>query len=289
MSYSIKIDLHMHTTVSDGTDTPEEIIGKVKEAGIKLFSVTDHDSFSGASLIRYAREKEDPQFINGIEFSCQNSRGKYHILGYGYDDQAVKMRELVEKAHDIRMQKVSARLDFLRDEFGFTFREEDIESLYRHKNPGKPHIALLMIEYGYASSIKDAMQNYLNKKKFHNIMINPQEAVQAILEGNGIPVLAHPFFGDGDQLILGDDMEQRLRYLLDFGLQGIECFYSGFTPKLIGESLDLADRYGLYVTAGSDYHGKNKIVQLGDTGLEENSRGLSRIYRFLEKNGISNL
>ena len=82
-------------------------------------------------------------------------------------------------------------------------------------------------------------------------------------------MLAHPSYGNGDQLILGDDMDHRLRKLISFGLQGVEGFYSGFTPKIRREILAFAEQYGLYVTAGSDYHGSNKLVTLGDTGIEE--------------------
>ena len=99
--------------------------------------------------------------------------------------------------------------------------------------------------------------------------VRPEEAIKAILDSGGIPVLAHPFFGSGDQLIVGEEMEERLKHLLKYNLKGIECFYSGFTPKLIKQALDFASKYNLYVTAGSDYHGKNKLVELADTGYED--------------------
>ena len=99
-----KIDLHMHTTVSDGTDTPEEIFRNVKESGIELFAITDHDAIKGCEVIRQLRKPEDPQFLTGVEFSCRDEEGQYHILGYGYDPEAESMRTLVEKGHRIRME-----------------------------------------------------------------------------------------------------------------------------------------------------------------------------------------
>ena len=95
-------------------------------------------------------------------------------------------------------------------------------------------------------------------------------------------MLAHPFYGSGDELIIGKDMEDRLKRLLDFGLKGIEAFYSGFSVKLQKDALALADRYDMPVTAGSDYHGKNKLVELGDTGLCEGSEIPIRLARFFE-------
>ena len=96
-------------------------------------------------------------------------------------------------------------------------------------------------------------------------------------------MLAHPSYGDGDQLILGEEMDQRLRWLMERGLQGVEAYYSGFTGKLNREMLDFARRYGLYVTAGSDYHGKNKMIALGDTGLEDAAEGPEGLLRFLDQ------
>ena len=281
------IDLHMHTTVSDGTDTPEEIIEKVRDAGIEMFAVTDHDAVDGAvrinTMTESAPEGQMPVFLKGVEFSCQDELGKYHILGYGYDENSSSLRETVKKSHDYRMSKVMDRIDFLKDRFGFTFKQEDIDEIFRNANPGKPHISKMMIKYGYASSIEDAMNNYLNKKKFPNRTISPQEAVNSILSGGGVPVLAHGFFGDGSQLILGNDMEERIRHLLDFGIEGLECYYSGFTAKLVGQMLDFADKYDLYATAGSDYHGGNKLVRLRDTNLDKVSDDPGRVRKFLER------
>ena len=94
-------------------------------------------------------------------------------------------------------------------------------------------------------------------------------------------MLAHPSYGDGDQLILGAEMERRLQRLMGFGLQGVEAFYSGFTPRIRREVLSFAERFGLYVTAGSDYHGKNKMIDLGDTGLGEAAEWPEGLRRFL--------
>ena len=262
------IDLHMHSIVSDGTDSPEELLARVRQAGIGLFSVTDHDAIKCASLLPPLLKKGDPDFIAGVEFSCKDEQGKYHILGYGYDPEAPAIVETVEKAHWLRMKKVRARLDGLRSEFGFTFPEEEVARLLALNNPGKPHIGNLMVNYGYAKTKEEAIRDYINRIHVCSEYIRPEEAIRSILAAGGIPVLAHPSYGDGDQLILGEELEQRIRRLMDFGLQGLEAFYSGFTDKMRREVLALAERYELYVTAGSDYHGTNKLVALGDTGLK---------------------
>ena len=286
MKHPEKIDLHMHTTVSDGTDSPEQIIARVREAGIDLFSVTDHDAVKAGRIIPPLLAEGDPAFITGAEFSCRDEAGKYHILGYGYDPDAEPMRELVETGHRLRLSKVLARLDFLKKEFGFSFPKEELRRLFALDNPGKPHIANLMVRFGYAESKDQAITEFINRIHFRNEYVHPELAIRCILGGGGIPVLAHPSYGDGDQLILGEEMEERIRHLMGFGLKGVEAFYSGFTPRLCKEMLSVAARYGLYVTAGSDYHGKNKLIALGDTGLdlaEEWPKGLKAFLNDVER------
>lgn len=281
-----KIDLHTHTIFSDGTDSPSEIIEKAREAGLDLLSVTDHDSIRAGieipSLLEQMPAEQKTAFIRGVEFSCRDERGKYHILGYGYDPDIPGIAEVVAKGHEMRMQKTKARLAFLGEEFGFDFTEEEVEELLARDNPGKPHIANLMIQHGYASDKKEAISNYINKKKLKNVHVHPQEAIEGILKSGGIPVLAHPSYGDGDQLIVGEEMEQRLLRLMDFGLKGLEAFYSGFTPKIQSETIALAERHDLYITAGSDYHGGNKMIDLGWTNLEDLSEAPPGLLRFLE-------
>lgn len=278
-----KIDLHMHTSVSDGTDTPEEIIEKVREANIELFSVTDHDAIKGCSIVMGHRKNEDPVFITGIEFSCKDEEGQYHILGYGYDPEAEAIRDTVNEGHELRLSKLRERLDFLESKFGFRFSAADREGLFALDNPGKPHIANLMVRHGYAATKESAFRDYLNLYHAGSAYIRPETAVQAILKSGGVPVLAHPSYGRGDEIIVGEAMERRLRKLIGFGLQGIEAFYSGFTPKLISELLAFAGRYDLLITAGSDYHGQNKLVHLGDTNLPDKNDFPEGLLRFLQK------
>jgi len=282
MDLYARIDLHMHSSVSDGTDSPAELLDRVREAGLGLFALTDHDAVKGCRSIRALLREGDPAFLTGAEFSCRDEGGKYHILGYGYDPDSASMRRLVEFGHGLRIKKVRARLDFLKETFGFSFPEEELRRLFALDNPGKPHIANLMVRFGYAGSKEQAIQQFINRIRLRSEYIRPEQAIRSILDGGGIPVLAHPSYGDGDQLILGDEMDARIRRLMGLGLQGLEGFYSGFTPRLRREILSFAGRYGLYVTAGSDYHGKNKLVVLGDTGLADAAELPEGLLRFLK-------
>lgn len=283
MKYPEIIDLHIHTSVSDGTDAPKELIGLVKQAGIGLFSVTDHDAVKGCKTILEHLRDGDPAFLPGVEFSCKDEYGQYHILGYGYDINAKPINETVDKGHGFRLSKLQKRFDFLKSEFGFEFSDEDVSAVFSLDNPGKPHVGNLMVRYGYAATKEEAIKKYINR--FHSIdeYIRPEEAIEAITKSNGIPVLAHPSYGKGDELIQGSEMDGRLRRLMEYGLLGVEAFYSGFSPKLQKEMLDFADKYSLYVTAGSDYHGKNKLVVLADTNLPNVSDYPKGLIAFLKK------
>lgn len=275
------IDLHMHSTVSDGTDSPAEILKNVRETGLELFALTDHDAIAGCAEVRGLLRPEDPLFISGVEFSCRDEDGKYHMLGYGYDAEAPAMRKIVETGHRTRVAKVRERLSLLKRDFNITFPEEDVEWLFQNHNPGKPHIAKLMVKHGQASSIQDAFGKVLNSLHVASTYIRPEEAIEAILGSGGIPVLAHPPYGSGDEMILGKDMEHRLQKLVGFGLRGVEAFYSGFTEKLQTDMLGFAERFDLYVTAGSDYHGTNKMIALGDNNLEDAQQAPEGLRRFL--------
>ena len=289
MNMSGRIDLHMHTTFSDGTDTPREIVSRVRESGIALFAVTDHDSLEGCRIVRDLLTESDPAFLTGTEFSCRDEAGKYHILGYGFDPDAGSVQDVAAMGRAYRLHKTKTRIDYLQREFGMVFPEEALNELYAMENAGKPHIGNLMVRCGYARTRDEAIGQYINRIRFRQEYVRPEEAIRGILQAGGIPVLAHPAFGSGSQYITGEEMDGRLVRLMEFGLLGIEAFYFGFSKELCLEMLSFAKKYGLYVTAGSDYHGTNKVNGIGAAGLdlvEEVPEGLTR---FLADTGHAEL
>ena len=283
------IDLHMHSDFSDGTDSPEDLINNVKAAGIDIFSLTDHDEIKGCEELFRHLKADDPVFIPGVEFSTSDEEGKYHILGYAYDTGSPVMAQMIARFHEIRMYKLGRRVELLKEYYGFEFTDSDMEWLYSRNNPGKPHIANLMVRHGYAPDITSAIDNYVSNCRVRYQTVRPEEAIETILKSNGIPVLAHGFLGDGGQLLNNYEMEMRLIRLQDMGLAGIECFYSGFTPAMNSYMLYFSHKYNLLATAGSDYHGGNKNVRLGDTGIGTGTGERALIYMktidFLEEAG----
>lgn len=282
MAFSGRIDLHMHTTISDGTDTPEELLSVVKSAGITHFSITDHDAVAGAKIMMDLLSPGDPLFIPGVEFSCKDDLGKYHILGYGFDPSSPSILKVVEKGHENRMTEVRARIKALKDERSIVFPKEEIEKLMALPNPGKPHIGNLMVKYGYAESRKDAITGIINKLSVNSLDLAPDEVIDAIKNAGGVSVLAHPAFGSGTQKIFGKELESRVDHLIAMGLQGIEAYYSTFTKEIRDEVLLIAEKRGLLITCGSDYHGNNKTVRPGDIGTDSPDDYVQMISAFLK-------
>ena len=221
MTIPKKIDLHMHSTVSDGSNTPAELLDCVRQSGLELFALTDHDACKGSLQMIELLQEGDPGFITGVEFSCRDAEGQYHILGYGYDPASAPIREVIDNGHRVRMEKVQARLDFLKDRFGFDFPREELKKLLSLDNPGKPHIGNLMVKYGYARDKNQAIKEFIDQLHLKDQYLSPEEAIRGVLASGGIPVLAHPVYGSGDQLILGEEMEQRLLRLM--GFQKVVC------------------------------------------------------------------
>ena len=195
-----KADFHMHSVFSDGTDSPEELLDKIKIAGIDVFSLTDHDTCAGCEqMSALIKNNRAPYFIPGIEFSTEDEHGKYHILGYGFRMEDSEVTRVAAYCHESRLIKAQKRMDFLKDAFGFAFSDDEIRLVLQQNNPGKPHIARLCVSHGYAKSITDAIDNYLSKYPGKDEKLTPQQAIQTILLSDGVPVLAHGFFGSGAQ------------------------------------------------------------------------------------------
>ena len=271
-----KPDLHMHSVFSDGTDSPDLLVRNVRAAGLDLFALTDHDTVQGCAAVQALLQPGDPAFIGGVEFSCRDDRGRYHVLGYGIDAEKPAIREAVDYAHNGRLLKMRNRFVYLQEKYGFTFTEEERTELLRLKNPGKPHLVAMMLKKGYVRT-KDQGFEVFSGYRDTEPMLRPEEAIDAVTQAGGIPVLAHGILADGSKNLTEEEICARAERLKAAGLMGLECYYSTFTPRQREIMLALAERLGLLITAGSDYHGTNKTVQLGQTGCREPAR-LQRFY-----------
>ena len=259
-----KIDLHLHTTSSDGSDTPSELLSRAGEVGLTVISVTDHDTLEGC-IRAIEIPQNDVKIITGIEFSCHYF-GKdgfdCHILGYGFDPKSPELLAAIAHGRQMRFIKLEARLEYLASQYNIVFDKEELDWLRSLNSTAKPHIARLLVKRGLADNISDAIDKYLNGKKFPDDRIDAGEAIRAIISAGGIPVYAHPIGGERERRLTMAELEPRVKALIPFGLGGLECYYSRYSTEEERLLIDLAKRYGLLISAGSDYHGKNKTVEL---------------------------
>ena len=261
------IDLHIHTTASDGSDSPAELARKV--AGLRIFSVTDHDTIDGALQM----ENLVPQgtvYIRGVEFSCVSPAGKCHILGYGYDPRHPALLAALEEGRTLRLEKLQRRLEALRAHFGIILTDDELSRLYSLNSPGKPHLGKILLDRGLAETLDGAIQTYLKIRVPGRDRIDAGGTIAAIEKAGGRSVWAHPLGGEGEKRLTPEKFEDQLQTLLAAGLKGMECHYSRYSREEIQFLRDRAAAHGLTVTGGSDYHGINKRdLELGMLSMED--------------------
>lgn len=262
------IDLHMHTTASDGTDYPEDLIKKIKEKGIRTFAVTDHDTIDGSMEMGWLIPN-GVMFFRGIELSCVTSIGRVHILGYGFDPENSVFKAMLQKGKDLRRQKLDRRIAYMKEECGIPISDIEIDAFHRMKSCGKPHLANMLINKGYAKTKNEAIQKYIDPSGTEDMRISSSVAIAGIKEAGGIAVWAHPlgegFYRDknGRRFHNMQQCYAQLQELIRQGIMGLECWYSQYSEEQIKGLLQAAEAYHLYVSGGSDYHGKNKDIELG--------------------------
>ena len=250
-----KIDLHIHTVYSDGTFTPAEVVRIAKNLGITAISITDHDSVKGVKEALRAGEEMGVEVIPGVEISADMGKDEIHILGYYLnweDEKFLSQLEIFQQTRVQRNDKLLRRLD----ELGMRVDRQELARIAPRGVISRLHIARLMVEKGYVSSIGGAFEDWLNPGKpayVERIKVLPAKIISLITEAGGIPVLAHPFLSKRDDLIPD---------LVKFGLQGIEIYHSSHSPVATEHYRVLAKRYNLLITGGSDCHGlaKDRIL-----------------------------
>lgn len=263
------IDLHIHTTASDGSDTPAQLLEKLRAAGIRTFSVTDHDTIDG-TLEMERMVPGDLRFIRGIEFSCICSQGKCHILGYNFDPSDPTLQSALAQGRDLRLHKLDLRLEYMAKRFDFHLTEEEHAWLCSQNSPGKPHLGQILLRRGLAPTLDDAIKTYVNPCKLSGTdRISAEVAIRAITQAGGVPVWAHPLGGEGERRLTREQFEPRLAELMGYGIQGLECHYSRYSREDADFLTAQAAAHGLRVSGGSDYHGKNKAnLRLGQLSAE---------------------
>lgn len=265
------IDLHTHTTYSDGQYAPYEVILKARERGIGTIAITDHDTVRGIKSI-YKDNFSGIKIIDGIELTAKVDKGQMHILGYGIDPNNEILNSKLSKLRDNSINSFLSVLEQIKKDYDIRFGYDDIkETINADHNLGRPDIAKLCVKYGYAKDAPEAFKLYLNPsyEKVRGICkgIPYEECISLIRTSGGIPVLAHPT----TLKLSKDELDKLIITMVINGLQGIEVYHSNQSKKESEYYLSLANKYGLLVSGGSDFHGPNvkPDIELG-TGKNNN-------------------
>jgi 3',5'-nucleoside bisphosphate phosphatase len=262
------VDLHTHSTHSDGSASPEELIARAKAKSVRAVAITDHDTVSALAQARAAANRLDVEFVTGIEISAEYSPGTMHILGYCIHDESVALNEKLEElkiAREKRNPEIARRLQSL----GLDVEYDEVVRLAGNKVVGRPHFARVLVEKDYVKSIQEAFDRYLKKGAsayVEKARLSPADSIELIHNAGGVAVLAHPYQLKLDSYDAANDL---IGELASMGLDGIEAIYSRHTPSERAKYSEIAARHNLLVTGGSDYHGSYKpdidiVTGLGD-------------------------
>ena len=251
-----KIDLHTHSTFSDGTYPPAELVRYAKAKGLRAMAITDHDSVEGLEEARMQGEEIGVEIVSGIELSAEIPEGAMHLLGFLLEPDAPSLRSRLSLLQAARRERNPKMVKKLR-ELGFKITEEEVAAASGGGQIGRPHFARVLMKKGYVETITEAFEKILGEGKpayVGKAQFSPEECVDLIHEAAGVAVLAHP-----NTLRLPEEKwGPLLERLVKAGLDGMEVYYSTHTPEETARYGRLAEKWNLVKTGGSDFHGQIK-------------------------------
>jgi hypothetical protein len=254
---SLRVDLHTHSTASDGEHTPAELVRLALERGLTTLALTDHDSCAGLDAAIDAARGTVLEVIPGVELSCDVSRNEVHVLGYFIDWRDVHFESMLEKFRDGRYgraEKMVRKLGALGAPIAF----ERVREIAGDASIGRPHVAQALVEAGHVTTVTEAFDKYIGRTGpayVERFKLTPEDAVALILRAGGVPVLAHP-----------REVTEWVSRLVKTGLLGLEVYYDLYDDLTRQQLLRLARQYGLIATGGSDFHGLNKMAHMSGLG-----------------------
>lgn len=249
------IDLHVHTTCSDGTYSPQELVAKAAKAGVKALAVCDHDNIDGVAVARQAGNQHGIQVLSGVELSCV--WGEYqdiHLLGYGFDSECPQLRSALlgfQQFREQRNEQMVDKINALIERHGGTALDFERVKARAGGTVGRPHIAMELVHAGLVKNMEEAFNTYLVPCNIAKRFFPADEAIALIHAAGGVAVLAHPPYITRNQTA----MQQLLEELRAVGLEGLEVYNNGANCDEIEWYLTQARLHDFLVTGGSDFHG----------------------------------
>ena len=250
------IDLHLHTTASDGTASPAQTVQTARELGLTAIAVTDHDTVSGVNEALAHGAALGVEVVPGVEVSSDYRDNNIHVLGYFVDPTSPALRAVADWVRVERAERNEKVVAMLAAD-GFAISMEELEAAYPGALLGRPHIAEFLMRRGYVESVTDGFDRYLEVGRKYYLptrRIPLSRAVTAIRDAGGLASLAHPL----QYRYPLPEVEELIDRAVHLGVDAMECYYSGYTPEETRWLLMQAERRGLGVSGGSDWHGTRK-------------------------------
>ncbi|QBD80138.1 PHP domain-containing protein [Ktedonosporobacter rubrisoli] len=245
------IDLHTHSTASDGIYSPTELLQRAKDIGLRVLALTDHDSSDGIDEASQAAASLDIDFIPGIEINTDVNGGEVHMLGYFIEYQLPAFQAVLKVLRDARERRGQRMVELLNEQ-GVSIAWEKVREIAQGA-VGRPHVAKALLEAGYVQTIGEAFDKYIGTGRpayVPRYKLSPVDAVHLIASANGLPVMAHPV-----ELPGLEELRNWLPELCEAGLVGLETYYGPYTSEQEQALLALANEYKLIPTGGTDFHG----------------------------------
>lgn len=243
----MRIDLHTHTTASDGTLSPEELVALAGKVGVAILAVADHDTTDSVDAVMTLGGQAGIEVIPAVELNTDIENAEVHVLGYFIDHHQPWLQEFLTVLRNGRANRAAKMVEKL-NALGIKIDYAKVERLAQG-SVGRPHVARALVDSGAVRSLEEAFEKYIGRQGpayVERLRVTPADAVRTIARGGGIPVLAHPGWGARDDLI---------PELIEAGLEGIEVYYPDHTPAMTMHYMRLAQQYGLLMTGGTDFHG----------------------------------
>ena len=256
------IDLHAHTSASDGTLSPQELVHLAKSEGIEAIAITDHDTIEGVPEALEAGEKNGIEVIPGVEISIDHQPGSMHLLGLFVDIESKKLNEHLIDLQASRSSRNPQIIEKL-NEVGLSITMEQVREISGGGQVGRPHIASALLKNGHVRSIQEAFDKYLKKGAlayYERRRLTREKAVDMIHGAGGLVILAHP----GTLGVNGRSFNNLMSELKEVGIDGIEVFYNNHSQVDEDRLMKIVDEYGFIISGGTDFHGDNKpSIKLG--------------------------
>ena len=244
-------DLHLHTNFSDGTYSPEELTAQGQAHGLSVLALTDHDTMEGCARMALACQKAGIEFIPGSELTAELADTELHLLGYFLDRSNPKLVVEMSRFQSVRQNRIREMVQRI-NQLGIPLRAEAVFELANCRSPGRPHVGRALVQGGFCASLDEAFDRFLKKHRpawVPKFKMSALEAIELIHQAGGLAVMAHPGLNQSDDMI---------PELVTAGLDGIECFHTKHSLATSERYLQVAARFGLLITGGSDCHGLSK-------------------------------